>query len=399
MSNNVARPDIPALTGLRGVAAYSVLLGHTLNFSMVNEPWITALAHFGMALFFVLSGFVIHYNYGSSFAARGTLPATRTFLWARFARLYPLYFVGLVLSIGWANDPAAFHHIGVALAALTMTHTWFNVNGGSEDVVGGSWSLSSEAFLYLLFIPAARILSGINRTTSALLLWCTASIGVIYAIYLYQQEIITGLSWFYLEPHTSAPIWLWVTYYSPLTRGLEFFAGAIAAQAVINQPDGKGANYATWMLLLCVAWCEIAVLISQSDNSFLGTLSPNFLFAPAIAPALILLSRYDTVWSRILSSRFALFCGEISYSVYLLQALVFGLLRGAFVQYGTPGLVLRVLYTLAYTTCLSYGTYRLFEAPARSWLRRLQARAPSFRAPAKTTTATEKTAAEASPLS
>ena len=64
------RPDVPALTGLRFLAAFSVLLAHGLTATVTNnEPpkgavlWLMQSSGFGMTLFFVLSGFVIHYNY------------------------------------------------------------------------------------------------------------------------------------------------------------------------------------------------------------------------------------------------------------------------------------------------------------------------------------------------
>jgi hypothetical protein len=58
-SEHAGMKQLPALTGLRGLAAYSVLIGHALNFADVSPPALTALAYFGMSLFFVLSGFVI----------------------------------------------------------------------------------------------------------------------------------------------------------------------------------------------------------------------------------------------------------------------------------------------------------------------------------------------------
>src|SRR3974390_1656893 len=62
--------DLPALTGLRFIAACSVAIAHgtvlTLKFTSDSYGllhWLTSIAGFGMTLFFVLSGFVIHYNY------------------------------------------------------------------------------------------------------------------------------------------------------------------------------------------------------------------------------------------------------------------------------------------------------------------------------------------------
>ena len=64
------QPQLPALTGLRFIAAFSVLVGHAVVWTggekvlVSTAPYITQGPALGMPLFFVLSGFVIHYNYG-----------------------------------------------------------------------------------------------------------------------------------------------------------------------------------------------------------------------------------------------------------------------------------------------------------------------------------------------
>src|ERR1700689_844937 len=96
--------DIPALTGLRFIAALSVVLAHSSYQILKFEPpdtvssWMARLGPFGMTLFFVLSGFVIHYNYRHLVAAREWMDFG-AFLWARFARLYPLFLLILTFDI------------------------------------------------------------------------------------------------------------------------------------------------------------------------------------------------------------------------------------------------------------------------------------------------------------
>jgi Acyltransferase family len=75
------RRDIPALTGLRFLAAFSVAVAHAASISLrLEQPpsWFSAIqnclettAGFGMTLFFVLSGFVIHYNYRNLISSKG----------------------------------------------------------------------------------------------------------------------------------------------------------------------------------------------------------------------------------------------------------------------------------------------------------------------------------------
>jgi peptidoglycan/LPS O-acetylase OafA/YrhL len=78
------REDIPSLTGLRGIAACSVLFAHAMDTSFAYEPILypisARIAYFGMSLFFVLSGFVIHYNYADLFHAEPlTIAGSRFF--------------------------------------------------------------------------------------------------------------------------------------------------------------------------------------------------------------------------------------------------------------------------------------------------------------------------------
>jgi peptidoglycan/LPS O-acetylase OafA/YrhL len=107
----IARDNIDALTGLRFVAAFLIVLGHSY------APWreVTAI---GMPLFFTLSGFIIHYVYSEAFG-RGWLRATWEFAVARFSRLYPLYFVLLAYIILSTPAGRSFGHLRNLPAFLT----------------------------------------------------------------------------------------------------------------------------------------------------------------------------------------------------------------------------------------------------------------------------------------
>jgi peptidoglycan/LPS O-acetylase OafA/YrhL len=94
--------DVPGLTGLRFLAAFSVLLAHGMAVLMQGqehpgsiEYWCTQTSGFGMTLFFVLRGFVFHYDY-ADLVTVGRLRGIAAYLWARFARLYPLLLLTLL---------------------------------------------------------------------------------------------------------------------------------------------------------------------------------------------------------------------------------------------------------------------------------------------------------------
>src|ERR1700691_5233202 len=99
-----SRPPIPALTGLRFFAAFFILWQHSIRWiaQFQNTDVYSSFGFFGvpgMSLFFVLSGFVIHYNYRDLFLRRGMARALCEFVAARFARLYPLYVAFLLIAI------------------------------------------------------------------------------------------------------------------------------------------------------------------------------------------------------------------------------------------------------------------------------------------------------------
>jgi peptidoglycan/LPS O-acetylase OafA/YrhL len=365
--------ELLPLTGLRGVAAYSVLLAHALNSSGVTSPSLTALAFFGMSLFFTLSGFVIQYNYGPSFANGRAGEATKHFLLARFARLYPLYILGLVLSASFPGT-AFFKNIWIALSCITLTQTWFNVHGATGDIIGGSWSISTEFFLYLLFIPFATAICTTAKPLPWLVGLCCAAIAAIAALAIFQNQVSAILAPLqFSNPKISAPPFYWLIYFSPLTRGFEFFGGAFAAQVYVKGLEPKGTNrIASLVISLCIGWCIFVVLIlCRTDNAIIKTLLPNFIFAPAILTILILVCRFENLLSRLMSSKLMLTAGSISYSVYLLQGLVFVAVANAFAEGTIASAIARSIYAILITTTLGYGVYHLFEAPARSWIRSL----------------------------
>src|ERR1700722_17406515 len=94
------KPDrLNALTGLRCFAAINIVLFHFSNpqwFGFMAPVVIAGYASGGV--FILLSGFVLAYNY--VFRARaGHLDRVR--IWkARFTRLYPIYLLSLILSVG-----------------------------------------------------------------------------------------------------------------------------------------------------------------------------------------------------------------------------------------------------------------------------------------------------------
>ncbi len=148
------RPPLPALTGLRTLLAMSIVFFH------FKPPYMGALSpifdngFIFVGFFFLLSGFILAYNY----ADRPTLNK-REFWIARFSRLYPVYLLGLAVSFQmlrseWGAHSRAEFWQGVVLTPLLL-QGW--VPGLATFWNTVAWTLSCEVMLYLAFPYLVRI--------------------------------------------------------------------------------------------------------------------------------------------------------------------------------------------------------------------------------------------------
>src|SRR5215469_4485022 len=250
--------QLPALTGLRFIAALCVVVSHSFTaMTTVGNPlWFTyfaALSAFGMTLFFVLSGFVIHYNYSEQIREhrwRGTI----NFFVARFSRLYPLYIVSMVLVLyqhaiflnAWEGDAASGRVLKFALPFyLSMTQTWiYAVNGDfslvyqfpSLRLMQISWSLSTEWFFYIIY-PVVCIFLGRLRGTRSILASLTIAAGTlrIMAAAFGGIDAIDRFGGNQFGPVATLAhgaqdsFFRWLVYFSPYARVPEFLLGCVVA--------------------------------------------------------------------------------------------------------------------------------------------------------------------------
>src|SRR5262245_27054325 len=101
------RPSrIDALTGLRFLAAFAVVVSH-VGPPPGAGPLLTAFvasSYAGVTVFFVMSGLVLAHNYFEPYAARPSFRLSYSFFVARLARVYPLY----LLCLFWVALPTLY---------------------------------------------------------------------------------------------------------------------------------------------------------------------------------------------------------------------------------------------------------------------------------------------------
>ena len=373
------RSEIRPLTSLRFVAAFWVVAYHYLTPALRAHGapgWlvtVSAAGFVGVPVFFVLSGFVLAYNYdGQDLRA----PAARRVFWAaRFARVYPLYIVAFLLSVPpalyalWTNVPGLpsirDHAVGAVLSPLLL-QAWAGSAYEAWNTPG--WTLSVEAAFYAAF---PWMVSGPRQRLPRLLAASTALSALLLALHV--TGLLPSVAFATRNPIIHAPSFMagaWLARQLPHLRTLApgqsdalALAGVLCLGAVVAAlmgPWGPRPEVGNPLLNAIVLVPAVALLVAglaAPAGRLVGWLS---------APALVLL-------------------GHISYGVYILQspvaryvvhfpASVLGFDPASYVAFAWLSVVLLAVSWLA---------YERLERPAQRWLRaRLgQARPPPAREP------------------
>jgi peptidoglycan/LPS O-acetylase OafA/YrhL len=342
---------LDALTGLRGIAAWMVVLFH-VRVSLANllPAWgITALGkgYLAVDLFFMLSGFVLWYNYAERLRGGGKA-AVADFLWRRFARIWPLHGMIMAIFMVYAlalamrgNDTTLFPFKQLPLQLL-LVQNW----GMTTRLTWNhpAWSISTELAAYLvfpLFVAALRWERLRTPALSAICAMLLGSVTLLFAWHGYDNlgSNITGLG---------------------LPRCLlEFATGCVLCMLWGHWRDLRIAP--ALAALVCAASLVAGWQLHLPETAVVPITFASGLMALALS---------RNVVTRCLGQGTLLYLGEISYSTYLAHFLLFILFKQLFLDAGLQMGWLGLLGFLAIVLAVSMALYRFVEKPAQRWLNR-----------------------------
>ncbi|HEY2743330.1 MAG TPA: acyltransferase [Polyangia bacterium] len=340
-----SRPRLDGLTGLRFFAAAWVFAYHFLVLTVSGAPWWLSRAqnagHAAVSLFFVLSGFVLAYNYGVALAD-GRVTRAR-FLWLRLARVWPLYaLVALVevpLALHAGTAPA---RIGAATAAdLVGLQAWIPAITFVGNTPG--WSVSVELFFYALFPWLALATARRARVVIPIALGVALAAAATPAL---------------VSPASAAATFLKC---GPLLRLPEFVVGIALGRAFVARRTPLAPAAAN--VLAAVATLAVVAIVLGS-----GAVPRYFLHALLLPAFALLLWAVASGGARPLGWAPLALLGEASYGLYLMQMPLFSALGGKFEWPAA-----RMLAFFGLLCALSIAVHFAVEKPAQRWLR---ARAP-----------------------
>ncbi|MGB9404485.1 MAG: acyltransferase [Candidatus Acidiferrales bacterium] len=360
------RPRLPGLTSLRFIAAFLVVLFHIQAMQIILGPnWFRALSsigYVGVSFFFVLSGFILVYTY------EGRKLKSRDFWRSRFARIYPAYAFSLLITAPWffyaalkLNDPlfswATAYPRSAYFLVVTLLQAWVPRGALLWNFVG--WSLSVEAFFYLLF---PLLLVGFGRRSRRELIWMVAA--------CWLAGLALSSTYLWLRPDGIGPanagmdsdFWLNALKFNPIAHLPEFFMGMLSGLLFLRSRQNDRLS-----LSLVVAGLAGCLLVVRCRAEIPYPMIHCALLAPAFA-AIVCGFASRPRWGTLLENKFLVLFGDASYSPYLLHLIVIGI----FFELSKSGFknptFLKMGAAVVVAVGISILAYRFIEVPARRLL-------------------------------
>jgi peptidoglycan/LPS O-acetylase OafA/YrhL len=342
---------LSGLNGIRALAALAVLFSHVTlsldNFGLDRfifgkypdgSPKTTLLAGFGVSIFFSLSGFLI--TYLLLIEKRDAAINIRSFYIRRVLRIWPLYYLYLMLSV------LALYVLGISFPWDSLFYYFFllaNVPfifGTDIGLLSHFWSIGVEEQFYAVWPNVVKKYGS--------LLWVTliaCCVMVLAKGLLRWVDITYQLHWPYLALH--------------VTRFQCMLIGAVGAILYIQK--SRAISMINAVMVQVVSWLIFFLLlvnlfhiVSFLDNEII-----------AVVTVFIIVGQIEKRNRLInLDTPFFDFLGKISYGIYVLHPL---LIFGLSTIFWKPGQINAFNYITVYvivfltTVAVAYGSYMGFE--------------------------------------
>ncbi|MBO4663857.1 MAG: acyltransferase [Bacteroidaceae bacterium] len=373
-----SKPRYEILDGLRGVAAMLVVAYHlfeTYYHGAPNQP--INHGYLAVDFFFVLSGFVIGYAYDD----RWDKMSTWSFFKRRLIRLHPMVIFGtlfgaIMFYFGGCDEFQMINQTPWYIVLLVMFWCFtmiplpntMDIRGWAETnpLNGPAWSLQWEYIANILYALFVRKFSKTALTV------CVA-VFAVFTIILCLNIDITG----FLKARNWASYTVvggWSTTPDQLQVGLTrllypFFCGLLVSRIGKLIKVKAGFWWCSLMIvfLLCMPWMGLG---TEGDSRWTNGLYEAICILICF-PLIVAMGAGSSVKGGK-SEAINRFLGEISYPIYITHyPLIY--MQMAWVNnhkdapLGTHIFVAVCIFALA--ILVAYGAYKLYDIPARKWLK------------------------------
>lgn len=365
------RPSFPVLDTLRAVGAVAVFTTHAtfqggeyLRNGVVGTMF--ARLDVGVAIFFVLSGFLLSRPYLAAAAGRHEQVRARRYYIKRFWRIAPLYVVTVLLAMLLIPENA-----GASLRRWVATLTLTNPYADKQLPQGLTqmWSLSAEVAFYVA-LPLLMWIVARHKRFAAWRVWT-----------LVLSLLVINVGWTLLvsdrlEARIGGTPGLWLPAFTTW-----FAAGVALALVHVQFQQGDLPGHLRWVVSLGrqpgVCWALIAAFFMMAATPLAGPvmfqvgthgqiLTKQLLYAGVGSLAVMTgIFAVSGTYARVMSHRILRHLGHISYGVFSIHLVVLSLVyRFTGYEFFVVGDTLEVwTLSLVISVVLSEILYRAVELP------------------------------------
>ncbi len=297
---------VPGLDGIRGIAVLMTVAAHSF-FAAAPGGGVT-----GVAIFFVLSGFLITTVLAEEWSLRGRIDL-KAFYIRRALRLLPALAVVLIVYLALAFvafSPVTLNdRLGAAFFVATYFGNWQNATGSHLAELSHTWSVAVEDQFYFVWPVALAALLALGlRTRTVLGVALVAAAGLII---LRAVAFASGMEWHRI-------------YFGTDMVGSSLLIGCATALAFTWRVLPERPRHPGWISALACVFLGVSFLtVTQHTDvgkAWLVTLGfPGIALATA---ALIVAVASDPRTASWLSSPVLRYFGRISYALYLWHLLM-----------------------------------------------------------------------------
>ncbi|MDP1614904.1 MAG: acyltransferase [Methylococcales bacterium] len=329
---NIPSSWIPAIDGLRAFAVTAVILNHT------QYVYGLALGNLGVALFYAISGFLVYYVLHRDEQVLGGVNYMY-FLIRRILRIWPAYFIVIIIAYITCNHDARANAIFTPLLTFTLNWDMASFTGWPLSTLTPLWSISLEQQFYIVAPLIYRLLHSRYKVVLCCTIFALSNLSrILYVMLNSAQSGNGGL------------------YYASFSYADTFLTGMLVANWFLY--DGQIGRVTQWL-----AFLSSVILLSMITYLWGPLIFPPYkIYAVVpymllpIALALLLISvmpmKQLTAFSALLSIKPLVMLAKISFSLYLVHLLVAS-------YYAHFGLDYYFMLLIA-ATCLYIGVERPF---------------------------------------
>ncbi len=321
MSQKSVQNYIPALTGVRAMAAFLVFISHFAyvfddKFPHIIQRFLGEF-HIGVSIFFVLSGFLITFRYYNSFNL--TTDWFKQYLKNRVARIYPMYFLLTVAAFVYyfitkdqTITKGSSNPVGLMVLNITFIRGFFYQYWDTGIAQG--WSLTVEECFYfsapIIFLIAKKY----NKFYIQPVIITLFAIAMVF--------IFRDINW-----HGFFGNFTFVLCFTFFGRCFEFFVGVQLARYVLKNGFTRTHKFSfTYggfiMIFVCVfvmaLQTPIAPWIAGLETP-VGIITNNYFLCVMVAFFFYGILTEETAFKKLLATPFVELLGKSSYIFYLIH--------------------------------------------------------------------------------